>query len=593
MSKKSPSMNPLTKDSEISTTALSTEGLAQLQELLLFDPWLFSNQVCGSGDGFVERFHRPLLYYLTGHSRLLASAVLTFDSEVTRQIKAEMARLGVLVDGKFIGPKLDRYFGRRSRTNCRVSRAMAKTTLNLRGIFHAAIENPNISIGVASKSDAAAAKLMGVLGRYLDSPACRALFPQRVPQKNFDQLVTNYKIWIEGRTNPTTEWTIEGRGINSQWTMAHYDFIAPDDIVGTESGEASMDDAIRWLAAINGISMPQAFGGSRQDFLGTIYGINDDHAYVSSDWHTPSIVIPVWTKSHYNVDNVMADGVPTLPEWYPIDKIRQMRSETIANDEEGLKSWLQNFELTAHQVGVGLFGRDSMNRQALRIVKRADSILYARPKTGKPAREPITSEDWVIVEPGLMPVYMAIDQSVSLAKGSDSWAIAIVAPDFDGHFYIFDVVKGKGYNQMLDLIRPMYNKWRPVKIGMDSSATQGMTIEWMQRSGEFMDMAGIITPVTTNNRAKDDRIRAFLAARIQSGTAWVSPRLESFVQEALTYMPGPKAKDDQLDAVSMAIQIALPNVPIAPDYDDYGSFGAFGQAFDRNGVLNDSWLDLV
>jgi hypothetical protein len=586
-------LNPLTPDSAVSTTALSSEGLEQLQKLLLFDPWLFSTHVCGSGEGFVERFHRPLLYFLTGHSRLLASSVLTFDSEVTRQIKSEMERLGVMVGRKFDYQKLDRHFGRRSRTNARVSRAMAKTTLNLRGILHAATEDPDISIGVASKSDAAAQKLMGALGRFVGSPAYRALFPQRVPQKNYDQLVTLTRIWLNGRTNSTTEWTIEGRGINSQWTLAHYNFISADDIVGTESGEASNDDAIRWLAAIGGISMPDAFGGTRQDFVGTIYGVSDDHAYISSAWHTPSIIVPIWVKSNYSPDNVMTDGVPTLPEWYPIEKIREKREETISNEEEGLISWLQNFELCAHVTGAGLFSRDAMARQRLKMVQRGNSILYARPKAGLPPREPISSDNWVIVDPHLMPIYMAIDQSVSLAKGADSWAIAVVGFDNEGHVYIFDVVKGKGYNQMLDMIRPMYNRWVPVKIGMDTSATQSMTLEWMQRSGEFMDMAGILCGVQSNNRAKDDRVRAFLAARVQNGTAWISPRLDTFQQEALTYLPGPKAKDDQLDAVSMAIQIGLPSSPIQSDFDDSDGWGGFGSAFDRNGVPNDSWLDLV
>lgn len=586
-------MKPPTPTSSVSTTALSVEGLRQLQDLLLYDPWLFSYHVCGSGEGFVERFHRPLLYYLTGHAQLLASSVLTYDSEVARQIKSEMSRLGVLVDGKFDPAKLERYFGRRSRTNARVSRAMAKTTLNLRALLHAGTENPNLSIGIASKSDAAAQKMMGVIARYIDSQPYRALFPHRVPQKNFEQRVTQSKIWLEGRTNTTTEWTFEGKGINTQWTGGHYDILAPDDIVGTESGDASTEDAKRWIAAIRAISVPPRFGGSRLDFLGTIYGIDDDHAYVTQDWHTPSIVVPIWTKPTYSSENAYEDGVPTLPEWYDIDQIRQIRSETIANDDEGMKSWLQNFELTAHIVGVGLFSRDHLERQKLRIVTKNGGLMIARPQTGIPAREPVQSETWVILDPMSMPIYMAIDQSVSLAKGSDSWAIAIVGFDHEGHVYVLDVVKGKGYSQMLNMIRPLYNKWHPIKIGIDSSATQSMTLEWMQRSGEFLDMAGIIHGVSSNNRAKDDRVRAFFAGRVQQGTCWISPRLTDFVHEAMTYIPGPKAKDDQLDAVSMAIQIGLPGAPILQDLSGYGDSRRFSSAFDRDGVPVDDWMQYL
>lgn len=585
-------MSSLIPETDVSTVALSVEGLKKLQDLLLFDPWLFSSVVCGSGEGFVERFHRPLLYFLTGHSRLLAAAVLQYDSEVSRQIKAEMVRLRVLVDGKFDYKRLDRYFGRRSRTNARVSRSMGKTTINLRGLLHAGTEDPNLSIGIASKSDPAAQKLMSVLGRYIGSENYRTLFPHRIPPKNFDQMVTLSKIWLEGRTNSTTEWTFEGRGINSQWTGSHYHIIAPDDIVGTESGEASMEDATRWLAAVAGISIPEAFGGSREDYLGTIYGVDDDHAYVSSDWHTPSIIVPIWKKDHYSPDNILADGEPTLPEWYPLEKIHELRSRTLGNESEGLKSWLQNFELTAHVTGVGLFSRDSMSRQSLRMVSRGQNTLYARPKTGCPPRDPITSSDWVINDPTLMPIYMGVDQSVSLARGADSWAIAVVGFDYEGHVYILDVIKGKGYAQMIDTIRPTFNKWRPWKIGIDTSATQSMTLEWMQRSGEFMDMAGILTGVSGSGRSKDDRIRAFLAARVQTGTCWINPRLEAFQHEALTYIPGPKAKDDQLDAVSMAIQIGLPSAPLDLS-DSFGSDGKFTAAFDRNGVPRSTWTELL
>lgn len=578
----------------VALKAMSTDQKERFRRLLDYDPWIFGCKICNHGDGWIESFHRPLMYWFAGHAELLIKSLKRYDSIVVDRIKSEFRRLGLFDGRRYDTKRIRRYL---QRINTRISRSMSKTVTELDAILWAVSRTPDAitkgpdeSIGLATKSPDNIIKFFDQMNLVLRSDAYTFFYPDRIPPKNLDQYWTQTSITLWGRSIVATEATIEGKSLVGGWTSGHYSWIVGDDIVGTESEDADIERAIKWLAALRGISRAGYLGGTRFLFTGTIYGPDDDHAYITSDWHTPSLVVPIWIKERYSIEAIMDDGKPVLPEWYDIEDIRRIRSETMARPN-GLISFLQNFELTAHEIGSTLFTRDAIERQ--RMLRLPDGFL-AHPKRGIPNDGVYKPESWIKVNPKALPAYMGIDQSVSLKKGADSWSVAIVLVN-EQSYYVYKVVKGKGYKSMLFWAEKLFKEHLPLRIGMDTAGQQAITLEWMQSSDVFRAMSGLIEPLQSSDRSKEDRLRAFFSTRLDSGHLWLAPGQPELESEMAHYRPGPKAIDDQLDAVANAIAVSLPDVVSTSEMDvlSINAQHNMKKHIDEYGVPLDTWLSMV
>lgn len=551
----------MSQDTSLSTSpqkkTLDRQTYDKLKEAMLKDAWIFSCEICEHKDGWVESFHRPFIYLLAGQTEQLWLCLNNPEyknSFMVKMIKREFNRLGVNIKDSRSIPKMHKIM---QRVNCRVSRSTGKSTAGIDVVVWLATRNPNLSIGIASRSDPAAEGFLDAAGRIILSDRYRYFFPERVPTKNLNNKITKTAIWLEGRTNPAPEWTIEARGINSQWTGSHYNIIYADDICGTESGDATPQDAHRWMANVPGISINAALGGTREIYVGTIYGINDDHWVLSQDFGTISVVVPIWQKDSYTLEDIMKDGTPSIPEWYNLESCQRIREKIMTDPTQGPISWLQNFELATHNDALAVFSEDVIKRQTLTKFIRDDKEIYCKPRVKSPDKYEFNHEDWLIVDTKTMYKYMGIDQAVSMT--GNKWAICVIAIDEAANIYICKVVSGHGYHNMLYWIKPLYMEYHPAQIGIDTNSTQGMTLELMQRDLTFQNIAHLTVGLNSSNQHKEDRIRKFVSGKMYMGELWLHPEDKALMKEMIEYDPSnSRANDDMLDALANAIAVANP-----------------------------------
>lgn len=566
---------------------LTKSAIADRRKIMDADVWAFMRVATPQGMGFVERFHRPMAYLLAGDALRLAASLNAFDSAITQELKRIFQAKGYDWNTRAGIARIHQWL---FRVDERVARGFAKTSVGLRVILKVSSVDPNLSIGIASKSDKVAQiKMCSTIGGMMLTDDYVMYYPERLAPSNPEQNITKEWIQMHGRDAGRDQKSIEARGINSQWTGNHYDWIYADDIVGTESGEASTEDAIKWIATLNSISKKPGLGESRHIFNGTIYGKSDDHAELVKKGTFLSIVIPGWKKDvPHSLANIEIDGVATLPEWINEDQIRAERAETCTG-QLGRIAWLQNFELSAADTGAFQFDTELLKRSKFlwtkgykQVGSTVVPIRVMRRYLFTPKGEPIRNKNFKAdgdggqcrcargcrfpdhayreFDPYQLPRVMAVDQAFK-TKGGDRWATCPAAQDPDGHVYILRGEVGRGYPMMIASIPIVFRRWGgmknpPEKVGIESNAAQGVTATWLQMSDEFRYLADLVVKLSPGNIQKNIRIFNNLYGGMLAGRVHIDPDFQDFDSEALGYDPNEKEPaDDLLDAAAMDVTL--------------------------------------
>lgn len=588
------------------------------RRLMEYDPWIFSITIC-KRDPKAQRHHRPLLYLFTRRAALLCALLhdRDYDGPITQQVRADFEKHGI----DWRDPShMPRVAHRLRRINFRGPRSSGKSTFADDGDAWDATVDPNITISIGSKSDPFAVKRIAAIGEIIKSPEYAFWFPDRVPD-DLRTKVTEAAIWIKGRTRlGIPEATIEGRGINSQWTGNHYRKNRRDDIVGTESGEASLFDALRHMANID--PLHDETGWVQDVYLGTINGEQDDHTILADDDGVLTIVVPLETHpGGTNLENIYTDGEITMPEWFTRERVNEIKANARKNPTEGPIWLLQNYYMAAHKSGVAIFTNRMIERAQFEWVydKKTKRELIRRPVKGKGKvdRKLLNPEDWFYLDLKTLPrtaFAIAIDQSVAEDSSSDKWAQVLVCVDWEGVYYALDSLADHGYSLLLSEIIPFdkglgrddvrkVSGLQPQYIGIDANATQGMTVDWIKRTDDFRSVARRVRELRASNERKEVNIRNWVQARMLTGEFYVNPLLIDWRSEALKYRPkkadgsrNKSPKDDQLDATWMAMTLArVPSSPQQLEEEDMDqAIGEYEDAKRRDpltGVMNVDWSD--
>lgn len=269
--------------------------------------------------------------------------------------------------------------------------------------------------------------------------------------------------------------------------------------------------------------------------------------------------------------------------WFSREVVDDLKRKARANeDKHSISELLLNFYMTAFSnSGSLVFSKamlDSARGIFWQVVPELQRECLFIPKKGRektqrdPSKPDFEPEDWKVIDPQVMPSSArawALDQSVS--QQGDEWAFADVLMDWDGVEILLDCVTGRGYDAMLDTVIPFDKKCGyPRRNGVDTNATQGMTVEWMNRSPEFQSIARRIEGITSGGEAKDAHVRRWIAGRMLTGDFYVNPRLVHWLHEASRYQPRDadgklrkNAVDNRLDAAWMACSLC--KRPPAPE----------------------------
>jgi hypothetical protein len=245
-------------------------------------------------------------------------------------------------------------------------------------------------------------------------------------------------------------------------------------------------------------------------------------------------------------------------------------------------SWLQNFELTAHEEGAMQFTVDLIKRASFVWVRnpttnRREMRRYLFNEDGSPKLNPQlrqtgeclcwrkcgrTDHAFLQFDPLQLPRMLGVDQALAI-KGDD-WGVAPSCIDPHGVIYSLKGEYDKGYWLMVPAIPVVFNRWGgvnnpPRKVGIESNAWQTMSSDWLRRTDDpsYRMLANRIVPVPSGGIKKTLRLYNNVLANMQMGTLLIDPEDSKLIQCLLKYNGADPDNqwDDPIDALSMSVTL--------------------------------------
>lgn len=545
------------------TVGLRKNEFQLLKAHLLADSFDFGRVVCRH-DRLTDEFHRPLSYLIAGSVDRLV-AMLSRDglrSYVLEVVRQQLRRKGIdwsTPEGRAAFASALRFL------NLRLYRGSGKSTVATHAnVLWRATRDPNETIAIVSASDDNAYAFSNQIIETILSDTYRAFFPERVPTRRIKEELTQQRIYLEGRTISSPQACIEARGYNSSWVSKHYGTFFVDDLVVRENSSlAHLKGVMQFLASMPGLYMPTAI---ERKHIGTVWDEEDDGRILERDKNFLTIKVPIEVHEE-PPENIRERGIPTNPQWHDAAAITELQNSILSDEMEGPVSWRANFLLDPGAGNARIFPASVVDRSFCEVrVSQADGRRYLvrkrRDAQGRPVKDKEGKEEWYSVRFDRLRYVIGCDQSYS--DDGDEWAVYVMGEDDEGDDYLVDGRYGHGRHAFQDAVLALDQIWRPVEIGMEKAAQQEASIEFM-KEGRLRRLRSKIKAVSHNNIAKEIRIRNNLAERMKMHKLHLVPYnlrartltepnepVLAFAEEAKSYKPGKRAKDNKLDAAALA-----------------------------------------
>lgn len=542
---------------------LSDNEFNLLKAHLLDDPFDFTVAICGHRE-LNDRYHRPVSYLMARRADkfidyLKDPRYQALQSMSQRFALESIKEKGVDIHAPDFAKQLESLLTIR---NFRLYRGSGKSSFGTHGIATWYLtRDPNDTIALMTTNDDGAAAFCRQIRETLESDVYRFFFPERVPEGDLSKLWTEKRLWMGGRTNPSPQWSLEARGFMSSWVRTHFRKFILDDIV-THENINEIEKIEQRLSAIRGLYVPE-FGDMRVERLhiGTIYGENDDHYLLTNNEKARlfSLLVPI----EYHPDGVgdlSERGVPTNPDWHPVEKVEEIYQDIMSNPNEGPMSWRWNFLLDPTAGGGEHFSDRALKKARYISVGEGLEKAIAVPMIDSYGRQVLTEEGrpkFDFIRP-MKDLYRTIGADPAYSETGDDWAISAVGRDKDDTKYQLETVSGKGWNAFKTALIRMLTQWRPQKWGVEGAGFQEVAFQQMlefdRRFGGFRHNA---ESISTGTKSKPWRIITQVAEQIRMGKLRLDPNDNETPREARRYKKDdPKAVDNRLDSLAMAVALA-------------------------------------
>jgi len=560
--------------------SLSTEGREKLKAYLLSDSYAFAEVICGHQD-LIPEFHAPISY---AFCHLTDKFIHTLDdpfyeSFVTRYIRAELE-------------------SRKIKWNTRAGRDLVDALLDIlnvrtyRGSFKSSVgthaggtfigtTDPNRTMWLVSNSDPNAWAFCKQIGDTIQSGVYQDWFPERAPQGNANELITNKHVTLGGRTISHPQTNIEADGYLTKRISAHFDTFIVDDIVVREnSTPAELPYVHRWIAGMPGYEM--ATRRVWQRFEGTRWADNDDHRAVAREELRDtclSIVVPIEVYESGHVENILERGTPTNPKLHPREKIAKLQAKYLADEKEGPISWRCNALLDPSATSGRIFADhvidDPFRRYATAPLPNDPKLDFRRKKGEYLVKRYVRDAKAKIVEKDGVPQWKTFDPWRQLDRvmtidpawedGGDNWAVTCEGWDFEGYRFQLETQSGTdGQEGWIDAAAEIDAFWRPRKIGFDGAAMQNKNMQNLMRyDPRLRRLRSRMEKVPHNNVSKRYRIKQFVAEPLNMYMLLLDPRTDPAgpngieTREEMHNYRGGDSKDGILDTLAMCPALAL------------------------------------
>jgi hypothetical protein len=570
--------------------ALSTDGFARLQQFLLSDSYAFAQIVCGHND-LVPELHMPLSYAACGLTdKLIATLNASgFDSYVTRKLRRALWERGIdwtTSEGRIaLDKQLDflniRWFRGSYKSSC----------ITHAGTTFMSVRDPNITAKITHATDEKAWEFCGQIGDTIRSGIFQDLFPDRVPQGNLNELVTQKRITVGGRTVSRPQTTIQAGGYLTKDIGGHYDLFVIDDLVMERNATPEHLKGVHtWLRNLTGYYINAPGVRVRRIHVGTKWDENDDDTYLTTGkMATRCLTIRVPIEEYEGeVVNILERGRPTIPQLYTTEKVSDLQAAVLNSDEDvdGARSWRCNYLLDAYAGGQRLFPAslvDDPDRSWLgpyvypgadKRPEYRDRFLvarYLRDAEGRPLDKkdrPLdvkADADWrTKAKTRVYDPWRDLDRVMTLdpswVQGGNNWAVTAGGIDPEGVAFVLETRSGTdGMEGWIEAVADLDAIYRPRVIGFGAGGYQDPMVQNLLKTDKRLRrLRNRVVSIKEGNTTKPARIRGGVAEPLRMYRLLLdrSELGQATRDEMKAYKGDAKAVDGILDSLWMIFAVA-------------------------------------
>jgi len=383
-------------------------------------------------------------------------------------------------------------------------RGHGKTTIVGSYIVWRIIRDPDIRILIVTINQDKADEMMTFVQHQLEGN--ERLIDLFGEQKGYskDWSRSTLRVWRAGKSGfAHKEPTLSVLGITSSMVGGHYDLIILDDITDQKNSktEHRRQELIRWY---NLTLMPMLEPDGKILSIGTKWHEKDIHYYFQETSNF------IGRRYQAIIDEEKEEVL--WPDRFNYEKLQEIRS------------------------GIGSIGFELQYQN--NIVADADAPIK---------REWVQAavENYKMILPPY-DIYMGVDLA-SKGEGMDYFCISIVAIK-DGLIYLMDGIKTKAslFHQF-EIIKSYFNKWQPLKIGIESAAQQKMITDQLMES-TTLPILPIKSSIVNDRMSRVQRLSVYF----ETNRIFINPTLTAWSDEMILFPRG--ANDDTIDSLSFAIQ---------------------------------------
>lgn len=399
-------------------------------------------------------------------------------------------------------------FEKNNFVSLQAPRGHGKTTIIGAYILWRIIRDPNIRVLIVTINQDKANEMMSFIQHHLESnEKLKELFGE---QKGYsrDWSRSTLRVMRAGLSGVAhKEPTLQVLGITSSMVGGHYDLIVLDDITDQKNSrtEHTRQELVRWY---NLTLMPMLEPNGKILSIGTRWHENDIHNYLQ-------------TSSGF----------------------KHKRYKAVINEDKNTVLWPERFNYTKLQEikrSIGTVGFE---------LQYQNNIISSGESPIKMEWIQNSRDNFKMPTPPF-DVYMGVDFA-SKGEESDNFSITVIAIK-DGCIYVLDGLrtnKASLFHQF-ELIKSYYNKWQPLKIGVEQAAQQKMIVDQLTESTTLP-----IIPIKSSF-VNDKMIRVQkLSVYFETGRILMNPNLIEWADELIIFPRG--MYDDAVDSLSFSIQASL------------------------------------
>lgn len=358
--------------------------------------------------------------------------------------------------------------------------------------------------------DNARSFLREIKGHFEKNEALRFLYGDQV---NSDEKWTETQIVLSGRTANLKEPSIQVGSIDTSLTSQHYDLIICDDLVSRNNigTKEQMQKVKQYWKDIQSLLEPDGM----ILLVGTRWNFDDLYGELLKLEGFTRMIVGCYDEN----------GVPIFPEKYTLADLQAKAREIGSYDFSCL--YLNN-------------PVDDQNADFKR------SWFENRYKESELAGRPLN-------------YFATMDNAPSTKKGTDFIGVIVNAVDDQNRWYLEWVERFKGNTpDLINKIFELYNKFKPVKIGVEQKAFQDLIKPFLDAESRRRKQFPFVIELMDKGIRKEDRIRGRLQGRFESKSIFIKENpdddTESLVDEAVRFPRG--QYDDLLDALQYQDEIA-------------------------------------